>query len=83
MEAAEDPDRLLALDRVDRLSFELAHVGADRLADALYDVTGRRLELVFALGEAREAPAVDEEPAGEERIYELLQETLDARERES
>jgi DNA polymerase-3 subunit gamma/tau len=53
------------------------------LADALYDVTGRRLELVFALGEAREAPAIDEEPAGEERIYELLQETLDARERES
>jgi DNA polymerase-3 subunit gamma/tau len=55
---------------------------AGLLADALYDVTGRRLELVFALGEAREAPAVDEEPAGEERIYELLQETLDARERE-
>ncbi len=56
---------------------------AGLLADALYDVTGRRLELVFALGEAREAPAVDEEPAGEEKIYELLQETLDARERES
>jgi DNA polymerase III subunit gamma/tau len=55
---------------------------AGLLADALYDVTGRRLELVFALGEAREAPAVDDEPAGEERIYELLQETLDARERE-
>ena len=28
---------------------------ADLLADALYDVTGRRLELVFELGEAREA----------------------------
>jgi len=56
---------------------------ADLLADALYDVTGRRLELVFELGEAREAPAADEEPAGEERIFELLQETLDARERES
>ncbi|HET8752428.1 MAG TPA: DNA polymerase III subunit gamma/tau [Gaiellaceae bacterium] len=53
------------------------------LADALYDVTGRRLELVFALGEAREAPAADEEPAGEERILELLKETFDARERES
>ena len=53
------------------------------LADALYDVTGRRLELVFEVGEAREAPAADEEPAGEERIFELLQETLDARERES
>jgi DNA polymerase-3 subunit gamma/tau len=56
---------------------------AGMLADALYDVTGRRLELVFELGEAREAPAADEEPAGEERIFELLQETLDARERES
>jgi DNA polymerase-3 subunit gamma/tau len=56
---------------------------ADLLADALYDVTGRRLEVVFELGEAREAPAADEEPAGEERIFELLQETLDARERES
>jgi DNA polymerase-3 subunit gamma/tau len=55
---------------------------ATLLADALYDVTGRRLELVFELGEAREAPAADEEPAGEEKIFELLKETLDARERE-
>jgi DNA polymerase-3 subunit gamma/tau len=55
---------------------------ATLLADALYDVTGRRLELVFELGEAREAPASDEEPAGEERILELLKETFDARERE-
>jgi hypothetical protein len=56
---------------------------ADLLADALYDVTGRRLELVFELGEAREAPAADDEPAGEEQILELLKETFDARERES
>ena len=56
---------------------------ADLLADALYDVTGRRLELVFELGEAREAPATDEGPAGEERILELLRETFDAQERES
>ena len=56
---------------------------ADLLADALYDVTGRRLELVFELGEAREAPAADEEPAGEDQILELLKETFDARERES
>jgi DNA polymerase-3 subunit gamma/tau len=55
---------------------------ADLLADALYDVTGRRLELVFELGEARETPATDEEPAGEEQILELLKETFDARERE-
>ncbi len=53
------------------------------LADALYDVTGRRLELVFELGEARETAAPDVEPAGEERILELLKETFDARERES
>jgi len=53
------------------------------LADALYDVTGRRLELAFELGEARETPATEDEPAGEERILELLKETFDARERES
>jgi DNA polymerase-3 subunit gamma/tau len=54
---------------------------ATLLADALYDVTGRRLELAFELGETREAPAEQEEPAGEERILELLKETFDARER--
>ncbi|HLY87096.1 MAG TPA: DNA polymerase III subunit gamma/tau [Gaiellaceae bacterium] len=54
------------------------------LADALYDVTGRRLELVFELGEPREGPAVaEDEPAGEERILELLKETFDAQERDS
>jgi DNA polymerase III subunit gamma/tau len=52
------------------------------LADALYDVTGRRLELVFGLGEAREAPAADEEPAGEEEFVAKFTETFDARERE-
>jgi DNA polymerase-3 subunit gamma/tau len=56
---------------------------ATLLAEALYDVTGRRLELAFELGEAREAPAIEEEPAGEERILELLKETFDAQERES
>jgi DNA polymerase-3 subunit gamma/tau len=55
---------------------------ADLLADALYDVTGRRLELAFELGEARETPT-EEEPAGEEQFLELLKETFDARERES
>jgi DNA polymerase III subunit gamma/tau len=57
---------------------------ATLLADALYDVTGHRLELAFELGEAREAPAgAEEQPAGEERILELLKETFDAREREA
>jgi DNA polymerase III subunit gamma/tau len=53
------------------------------LADALYGVTGRRLELVFELGEARESQgAAEDEPAGEERILELLKETFDAQERD-
>ena len=56
---------------------------ATLLADALYDVTGRRLELAFELGEAREAPAHEEEPAGEEQFEELFRETFDARERET
>jgi DNA polymerase-3 subunit gamma/tau len=56
---------------------------AGLLADALYDVTGRRLELVFELGEAREAPAADEEPAGEEEFVAQFQQTFDTRERES
>ena len=55
---------------------------ANLLADALYDVTGRRLELVFELGEAREPPA-DEEPAGEEEFVTRFTEAFDARERES
>jgi DNA polymerase-3 subunit gamma/tau len=55
---------------------------AGLLADALYDVTGRRLELVFELGEAREAPAADDEPAGEEEFVARFQQTFDARERE-
>jgi DNA polymerase-3 subunit gamma/tau len=55
---------------------------ANLLADALYDVTGRRLELVFELGEAREAPA-DEEPAGEDEFVTRFTEAFDARERES
>jgi len=56
---------------------------AGLLADALYDVTGRRLELVFELGEAREAPRADEEPAGEEEFVAQFQQTFDTRERES
>jgi DNA polymerase III subunit gamma/tau len=54
---------------------------ATLLADALYDVTGRRLELAFELGEAREAPAEPEEPADEEGFVDLFTETFDARER--
>jgi len=56
---------------------------ATLLADALYDVTGRRLELVFELGEAREAEATEDEPAGEEEFVARFQQEFDTRERES
>jgi hypothetical protein len=54
------------------------------LAEALYEVTGRRLGLAFAVGDHVEAEERSEAegPAGEDRILELLSETLDARERE-
>jgi DNA polymerase III subunit gamma/tau len=56
---------------------------ATMLADALYEVTGRRLALAFAVGEGGvEGAAELDEPAGEERIIELLKTDLDARERE-
>jgi hypothetical protein len=51
------------------------------LRDSLYELTGRRLELTFVLGE--DAPAeeqADEAPAGEEEIYQLVKETFDAKE---
>jgi len=56
---------------------------ATMLADALYEVTGRRLALAFAVGEGDVEGAVElDEPAGEERIIELLKTDLDARERD-
>ena len=55
---------------------------ATLLAEALYEVTGRHLGLAFAEGEARAEQPDDDEPAGEEKILELVKETLDARERE-
>jgi hypothetical protein len=51
------------------------------LGDALYEVTGRRLELVFAEGAERAAAAQEpEHPATEEEIVELVKSTFDARE---
>jgi hypothetical protein len=56
---------------------------ATLLADALYEVTGRRLALAFAVGEGDiEGAAELDEPAGEDRIIELLKSDLDARERD-
>ena len=48
------------------------------LADTLFEVTGRRLELEFALGENGEQP--EEEPPSEEDFVALIKETFDARE---
>jgi hypothetical protein len=50
------------------------------LHDALYEVTGRRLSLVFALGEEREHSADEAEPEGEENFVELMKRTFDAEE---
>ena len=51
------------------------------LREALYEVTGRRLEVVFVEGEERRAAAVEEtRPATEEEIVELVKSTFDARE---
>ncbi len=49
------------------------------LLEALYEVTGRKLELEFALGE-NGAEAEEEEPASEEDLVALVKETFDARE---
>ena len=59
---------------------------ATMLREALYEVTGRKLALAFAVGEAdgdEDAEVPDEGPAGEEKFLELMKETFDARERES
>jgi hypothetical protein len=53
------------------------------LADALYQVTGRRLALAFAVGEnGGETERTEEGPAGEDEIIELMKGTFDARELE-
>jgi DNA polymerase-3 subunit gamma/tau len=55
---------------------------ATLLADALYEVTGRKLSLAFAVGENGGAAGeeADEAPAGEEEFLELMKETFDAHE---
>jgi DNA polymerase-3 subunit gamma/tau len=51
---------------------------ADLLAETLFEVTGRRLQLEFALGENGDEP--EEEPPSEEDFVALIKETFDARE---
>ncbi len=51
------------------------------LEDALYEVTGRRLELVYATGEAPDpGDAEPEHPLSEDEIVELMKSTFDAQE---
>ncbi|HEU5211130.1 MAG TPA: hypothetical protein VFU10_00005, partial [Gaiellaceae bacterium] len=50
------------------------------LVEALYEVTGRRLLVAFTVGEDPAEEADVDEPAGEERILELMKQTFDARE---
>jgi DNA polymerase III gamma/tau subunit len=54
---------------------------ATLLAEALYEVTGRKLALDFAVGEnGGDRPEEEEEPAGEDEIVQLMKDTFDARE---
>jgi DNA polymerase III subunit gamma/tau len=54
---------------------------ATLLAEALYEVTGRKLALDFAVGEnGGDEPAQEEQPAGEEEIVQLMKDTFDAHE---
>jgi DNA polymerase-3 subunit gamma/tau len=50
------------------------------LRDALYEVTGRKLAVVFELGEAGDREHHEETPASEEDVLELMKSTFDARE---
>ncbi len=54
---------------------------ATLLAEALYEVTGRKLALDFAVGEnGGDEPGEEEQPAGEEEIVQLMKDTFDAHE---
>jgi DNA polymerase III gamma/tau subunit len=54
---------------------------ATLLAEALYEVTGRKLALDFAVGEnGGDHSEDDEEPAGEDQFIQLMKDQLDARE---
>ena len=55
---------------------------ATLLADALYEVTGRRLAVAFEVGEngGEAAAEAEDEPASEEELIELMKGTFDAHE---
>ena len=50
------------------------------LREALYEVTGRKLAVDFALGDRAHEHADDDVPATEEDVVELMKSTFDARE---
>src|SRR4051794_411755 len=52
------------------------------LRDALYEVTGRKLGVAFALGEGSSChdTAAHDEPVSEDELFELMKQTFDARE---
>jgi DNA polymerase-3 subunit gamma/tau len=52
------------------------------LRDALFEVTGRKLAVIFELGEPGDAPQHDDTPTSEEDVLELMKSTFDARELE-
>jgi DNA polymerase III subunit gamma/tau len=53
---------------------------AAMLREALFEVTGRKLAVDFALGEGGHAHEDDDAPASEEDVVELMKSTFDARE---
>jgi hypothetical protein len=53
---------------------------AAMLREALYEVTGRKLAVDFALGERGHELSEDDVPATEEDVVELMKSTFDARE---
>jgi DNA polymerase-3 subunit gamma/tau len=54
---------------------------ATLLAEALYEVTGRKLALDFAVGEnGGDEPAEEEQPTSEDEIVQLMKDTFDAHE---
>ena len=55
---------------------------AAMLREALYEVTGRKLAVDFALGERGHEETDDDAPATEEDVVELMKSTFDARELE-
>ena len=50
------------------------------LREALYEVTGRKLGVVFVIGEKRERADTQEPPPSEDDLVALFKETFDARE---